>query len=156
MIVKISFSVCRRQQAKRSCWSIDPRFFACGALEKESTGRCCSLCFVINDTEGKSTTPATETAAWHFQLADEHRQKFSPAATNLCAMCLRPSAMTQPGSIYWHDLKSPQTLRHFAGLYAVVYIYLHLGIRYYVLCICMCVRYISPGISHNTQQPIKF
>ena len=120
VLLKISFSVCRRQQAKRSCWSIDPRFFACGALEKESTGRCCSLCFVINDTEGKSTTPATETAAWHFQLADEHRQKFSPAATNLCAMCLRRSAMTQPGSINWHDLKSPQTLRHFAGLYAVV------------------------------------
>ena len=88
MLLKISFSVCRRQQVKRSCWSIDPRFFACGALEKESTGRCCSLCFVINDTEGKSTTPATETAAWHLQLADEHRQKFSPAATNLHAMYL--------------------------------------------------------------------
>jgi hypothetical protein len=89
VLLKISFSVCRRQQVKRSYWSIDPRFFACGALEKESTGRCCSLCFVINDTEGKSTTPATAIAAWQFQLADEHHKKLSPATTNLRAMCLR-------------------------------------------------------------------
>jgi hypothetical protein len=43
----------------------------------------------MNDTEGKPTTPSTETAAWHFQLADEHHKKISPAATNLRAVCLR-------------------------------------------------------------------
>tara|TARA_B110000259_G_C13646327_1_gene254418 strand:+ start:216 stop:494 length:279 start_codon:yes stop_codon:yes gene_type:complete len=42
----------------------------------------------MNDTEGKFTTPATETAAWNFQLADEHHKKLSPAATNLRAMYL--------------------------------------------------------------------
>ncbi len=111
VIVKISFSVCRRQQVKRSCWSIDPGFFACGALEKESTGRCCSLCLVMNGTEGKPTTPSTETAAWHFQLADEHHKKISPAATKQ-STCYVPSAMTQPGSINWRDLKSPQPDTH--------------------------------------------
>ena len=45
----------------------------------------------MNDNEGKGkfTTPATETAAWNFQLADEHHQKLSPAATNLRAIYLR-------------------------------------------------------------------
>ena len=119
VILKISFSVCRRQQVKRSYWSIDPRFFACGELEQESTCRCCSLCLVMHGTEGKPTTPSTETAAWHFQLDDEHQKKISSVVCGRQSACV-PSAMTQPGSINWHDLKSPQTLRHFAGLYAVV------------------------------------